>query len=88
MVIHHQQADLDGLGDFGSLVPIPVGVPDADVTLSFYEPVGDGPVFATLGFRADRVDAGAVRVWAGQLVDVIEAAVAAEGDDASEGAKL
>lgn len=88
MVIHHQQADLDGLGDFGSLVPIPVGVPHADVTLSFYEPVGDGPVFATLGFRADRVDAGAVRVWAGQLVDVIEAAVAAEGDDASEGAKL
>src|SRR3546814_5494359 len=35
----------------------------ADVTLSFYEPVGDGPVFATLGFRTDRVDAGAVRVW-------------------------
>lgn len=88
MVIHHQQADLDGLGDFGSLVPIPVGVPDADLTLSFYEPVGEGPVFATLGFRADRVDAGAVREWAGQLVDVIEAAAIAEGDDVSEGAKL
>ncbi|MFG2595291.1 amino acid adenylation domain-containing protein [Streptomyces sp. NPDC048462] len=49
MVIHHEQADAEQLeGGIGSLSAVPTGVTRADLTLSFYEPRGDGPVHCAL----------------------------------------
>ncbi|MGN5634527.1 amino acid adenylation domain-containing protein [Streptomyces sp. AC154] len=49
MVIHHEQADAEQLeGGIGTLSAVPTGVTRADLTLSFYEPQGDGPVHCAL----------------------------------------
>ncbi|MEU9012545.1 amino acid adenylation domain-containing protein [Streptomyces sp. NPDC048479] len=49
MVIHHEQADLDELeGGMGSFHAVPTGSAKAELTLSFYEPRGDGPVHCEL----------------------------------------
>ncbi|MGW7286416.1 amino acid adenylation domain-containing protein, partial [Streptomyces sp. NPDC054847] len=49
MVIHHEQADLGELeGGMGSFHAVPTGSARAELTLSFYEPRGDGPVHCEL----------------------------------------
>ncbi|WP_244258004.1 condensation domain-containing protein [Streptomyces sp. Tu 2975] len=49
MVIHHEQADLAELeGGMGSFHAVPTGSARAELTLSFYEPRGDGPVHCEL----------------------------------------
>ncbi|MEW2635626.1 amino acid adenylation domain-containing protein [Streptomyces sp. NPDC048389] len=49
MVIHHEQADLEQLeGGVGSLDAVPTGSTRAQLTLSFYEPRGEGPVHCGL----------------------------------------
>ncbi|MGW0697975.1 amino acid adenylation domain-containing protein [Streptomyces sp. NPDC002867] len=49
MVIHHEQADLGQLeGGMGSFHAVPTGSARAELTLSFYEPQGDGPVHCEL----------------------------------------
>ncbi|ALC19242.1 peptide synthetase [Streptomyces pristinaespiralis] len=49
MVIHHEQADLEELeGGLGSFHAVPTGSARAELTLSFYEPRGDGPVHCEL----------------------------------------
>ncbi|MGW4477365.1 amino acid adenylation domain-containing protein [Rhodococcus triatomae] len=72
VIVHHEQARLGALDDvFGELVPVPVGVPVADLTLSFHEPSGAGPVHAFLAYRTDSVapDAAArIARRAGELV--------------------
>ncbi|MEU8626066.1 amino acid adenylation domain-containing protein [Streptomyces sp. NPDC048669] len=66
MVIHHEQADAQQLeGGIGSLAAVPTGVTRAELTLSFYEPHGDGPVHCGLIHATDLL--GADR--AGQLAD-------------------
>jgi Condensation domain len=53
MVIHHEQARLDELeGGIGRLDTVPTGLTRADLTLSFHEPRGDGPVHCALLGRA------------------------------------
>ncbi|MFJ2705333.1 amino acid adenylation domain-containing protein [Streptomyces sp. NPDC087428] len=65
MVIHHEQADARQLeGGIGSLAAVPTGVTRAELTLSFYEPRGDGPVHCGLIHATDLL--GTER--AGQLV--------------------
>ncbi|MFJ6462467.1 amino acid adenylation domain-containing protein [Streptomyces sp. NPDC091387] len=65
MVIHHEQADAEQLeGGIGTLAAVPTGVTRAELTLSFYEPRGDGPVHCGLIHAADLL--GTER--AGQLV--------------------
>ncbi|MFI9585747.1 amino acid adenylation domain-containing protein [Streptomyces sp. NPDC052236] len=56
MVIHHEQADLGELqGGMGSFHAVPTGseAARAELTLSFYEPRGDGPVHCELIGRAE-----------------------------------
>ncbi|MGP3980107.1 amino acid adenylation domain-containing protein [Streptomyces sp. KR80] len=49
MVIHHEQADLGELeGGMGLFHAVPTGSARAELTLSFYEPRGDGPVHCEL----------------------------------------
>ncbi|MBT2370217.1 amino acid adenylation domain-containing protein [Streptomyces sp. ISL-10] len=49
MVIHHEQADFVELeGGMGSFHAVPTGSTRAELTLSFYEPRGDGPVHCEL----------------------------------------
>ncbi|OLF19035.1 non-ribosomal peptide synthetase [Actinophytocola xanthii] len=48
MLVHHEQADLPALAG-GSAVP--TGTTRSDLTLSFYEPVADGPVHCYLHYR-------------------------------------
>ncbi|WP_328490226.1 non-ribosomal peptide synthetase [Streptomyces zaomyceticus] len=56
MVIHHEQADLERLeGGVGDLVAVPTGSTRAELTLSFYEPRGDGPVHCGLIHATDRL---------------------------------
>ncbi|RVW06542.1 non-ribosomal peptide synthetase [Rhodococcus spongiicola] len=68
MLIHHEQARFDALdGVLDGFVPVPVGLPSAELTLSFYEPVGPGPVHAYLEFSTATVDGDAVARWAREL---------------------
>ncbi|MFC9552147.1 amino acid adenylation domain-containing protein [Rhodococcus sp. NPDC056960] len=73
MLVHHEQARLGHLDALGGLMPVPVGVPDSDLTLSFYEPIGDGPVHAYFSFASDVLDAETVRGWASELSALVTA---------------
>ncbi|MFC7447922.1 amino acid adenylation domain-containing protein [Rhodococcus daqingensis] len=80
MVVHHEQARLGEVdGVFGGLLPVPVGEPVSDLTLSFYEPVGDGPVHAYLGYRTDVLEPAVVSAMAQRLLAVL-GAVCADAD--------
>ncbi|MFF2305172.1 amino acid adenylation domain-containing protein [Streptomyces sp. NPDC058128] len=58
MVIHHEQADLERLqGGVGDLVAVPTGSTRAELTLSFYEPRGEGPVHCGLIHATERLGA-------------------------------
>ncbi|MET4612838.1 amino acid adenylation domain-containing protein/non-ribosomal peptide synthase protein (TIGR01720 family) [Rhodococcus sp. PvR044] len=77
MIVHHEQARLGEVdGVFGGLLPVPVGEPVSDLTLSFYEPVGEGPVHAYLGYRAHVLDPAIVSVLADRLLAVLAVACA------------
>ncbi|WP_037178410.1 non-ribosomal peptide synthetase [Rhodococcus sp. UNC363MFTsu5.1] len=77
MVVHHEQARLGELdGVFGGLLPVPVGEPVSDLALSFYEPVGDGPVHAYLGYRTDVLEPAVVSALADRLLALLAAACA------------
>ncbi|MET9509799.1 amino acid adenylation domain-containing protein [Streptomyces flavidovirens] len=70
MVIHHEQADLGELaGGMGSFHAVPTGSTRAELTLSFYEPRGDGPV------RCELIHATGLlgRAKARQLADELQA---------------
>ncbi|TQC50217.1 amino acid adenylation domain-containing protein [Rhodococcus sp. WS4] len=73
MLVHHEQARLGHLEALGGLMPVPVGVPDSDLTLSFHEPIGDGPVHAYFSFSSDVLDAEKVRGWASELSALVTA---------------
>ncbi|MFD7325292.1 amino acid adenylation domain-containing protein [Streptomyces sp. NPDC059875] len=68
MVIHHEQADLEQLeGGIGSLDAVPTGSTRAQLTLSFYEPQGDGPVHCGLIHATDLFGAAKARRLADEL---------------------
>ncbi|MFE4641876.1 condensation domain-containing protein, partial [Streptomyces sp. NPDC056730] len=68
MVIHHEQADLERLeGGVGSLDAVPTGATRARLTLSFYEPRGDGPVHCGLIHATDLLGTAAARRLADEL---------------------
>ncbi|MFF1422359.1 amino acid adenylation domain-containing protein [Streptomyces sp. NPDC058280] len=78
MVIHHEQADLERLeGDIGSLDAVPTGSTRARLTLSFYEPRGDGPVHCGLIYATDLLGAATARRLADELQRLLRT-VAAE----------
>ncbi|MFE5976169.1 amino acid adenylation domain-containing protein [Streptomyces sp. NPDC056460] len=68
MVIHHEQADLERLqGGVGDLVAVPTGSTRAELTLSFYEPRGEGPVHCGLIHATERLGAAKARRLAEEL---------------------
>ncbi|MGU3432657.1 amino acid adenylation domain-containing protein [Actinomycetes bacterium M1A6_2h] len=72
-IVHHQQAELGSAGTtLGDVLPIPVGAPMSDLTLTFHEPPGDGPVFAQLLFPLGGVDRRAVEAFAHRLIDLVD----------------
>ncbi|UQI45330.1 amino acid adenylation domain-containing protein [Streptomyces sp. HU2014] len=76
MVIHHEQAHLAELeGGLGSLDAVPTGSTAADLTLSFYEPRGDGPVHCGLIFATDVFDRETAERLAGELRGLLERVV-------------
>ncbi|MYV65316.1 hypothetical protein GT043_04995, partial [Streptomyces sp. SID2131] len=76
MVIHHEQADLDRLeGGIGSLDTVPTGSTRARLTLSFYEPLDDGPVHCGIVHATDLLGAAKARRLAGELQGLLRAAV-------------
>ncbi|MFJ9428734.1 amino acid adenylation domain-containing protein [Streptomyces sp. NPDC101490] len=55
-VMHHEQADLADLeGGVGDLVAVPTGAVRAELTLSFHEPRGEGPVHCALIHATRRI---------------------------------
>ncbi|MFF6832025.1 amino acid adenylation domain-containing protein [Streptomyces sp. NPDC012438] len=76
MVIHHEQADLDRLeGGVGSLDAVPTGSTRARLTLSFYEPLGEGPVHCGLIHATDLFGAAKARRLADELQCLLRAVV-------------
>jgi amino acid adenylation domain-containing protein len=77
VVIHHEQARLADLeGGNGELVAIPVGHTRSDLTFSFYEPRGDGPVHCYLIYATDLFDRSTAERLAADLRGLLELAVA------------
>ncbi|MEV3988477.1 amino acid adenylation domain-containing protein [Streptomyces sp. NPDC049837] len=68
MVIHHEQADFGALeGGMGSFHAVPTGSTRAELTLSFYEPRGDGPVHCELIHATDLLGEAKARQLADEL---------------------
>ncbi|MGW2014883.1 amino acid adenylation domain-containing protein [Streptomyces sp. NPDC001927] len=77
MVIHHEQADLERLeGGIGSLDAVPTGSTRADLTLSFYEPQGDGPVHCGLIHATDLIGTAKARRLADELQRLLRSVAA------------
>ncbi|WP_442815404.1 amino acid adenylation domain-containing protein [Streptomyces sp. NBC_01324] len=77
MVIHHEQADAEQLeGGIGSLAAVPTGVTRADLTLSFYEPQGDGPVHCALIHATGLLGAAKARQLAAAYLELLHRATA------------
>ncbi|GGW03189.1 hypothetical protein GCM10010230_37770 [Streptomyces narbonensis] len=85
MVIHHEQADLDRLeGGVGALLTVPTGKTRADLTLSFYEPLGDGPVHCGIVHAPERISDRQARRLAEELQTLLRTVAADPGQPLSE----
>ncbi|MET9608908.1 amino acid adenylation domain-containing protein [Streptomyces sp. NPDC006512] len=85
MVIHHEQADLGQLeGGVGSFHAVPTGSAKAELTLSFYEPRGDGPVHCELIHATDLLGRAKARQLAEELHRLLRHVVAEPGQPLSE----
>ncbi|GAB2664196.1 amino acid adenylation domain-containing protein [Prescottella soli] len=80
MLVHHEQARFDALeGVLDGFLPVPVGQPSAELTLSFYEPAGTGPVHAHFEFSTGALDRDAVVGWARELSALLASVVSGGG---------
>ncbi|MFF1508699.1 amino acid adenylation domain-containing protein [Streptomyces sp. NPDC058326] len=85
MVIHHEQADLERLeGGVGALLALPTGSTRAELTLSFHEPRGEGPVHCALIHAKDRIGATTARRLAGELQTLLRTVTAASEQPLSQ----
>jgi len=76
MLIHHERARAEVLeGGVGSFDAVPIATTDVDLTVSLYEPRGDGPVPCELIYATDLFDRATVEGLAAELVDVLAAAI-------------
>ncbi|MFP1624592.1 amino acid adenylation domain-containing protein [Streptomyces sp. 5K101] len=77
MVVHHEQADLGQLeGGRGSFHAVPTGSARTELTLSFYEPQGDGPVHCELIHAAGLLGPEKARQLAEELQTLLRTAAA------------
>ncbi|MEO3819106.1 amino acid adenylation domain-containing protein [Plantactinospora sp. B24E8] len=82
LLVHHEEARLtgvDGSDDLAGLrvEPVPTGAVRAELTVSFYEPLGDGPVHTDLEYALDVVDPATAHRLADQFRALLAAALAA-----------
>ncbi|MER5967911.1 amino acid adenylation domain-containing protein [Streptomyces sp. NPDC002057] len=85
MVIHHEQADLERLeGGVGDLIAVPTGSTRAELTLSFYEPRGDGPVHCGLIHATERLGAAKARRLAEELTTLLRTVTDDSGQPLSQ----
>ncbi|WP_217212980.1 non-ribosomal peptide synthetase [Streptomyces sp. AC550_RSS872] len=85
MVVHHEQADLERLeGGMGALQAVPTGSTRAELTLSFYEPRGDGPVHCGLIHATDLLGTAKAQRLADELQALLRNAAADPGQPLSE----
>ncbi|MEU2509984.1 amino acid adenylation domain-containing protein [Streptomyces sp. NPDC007863] len=85
MVIHHEQAELSRLeGGLGSLEVVPTGRTRAELTLSFHEPRGDGPVHCALVHATDLIGTAEARRLADELLRLLRTAAARPEQPLSE----
>ncbi|MCD0449115.1 amino acid adenylation domain-containing protein [Actinocorallia sp. API 0066] len=80
MVVHHEQARMSSSAGFGTFTYVPTGALNADLTLSFFEPQGDGPVSCLLEYASDLFDRATVQRLADGLVTILDGALAAPSD--------
>ncbi|AXX32478.1 amino acid adenylation domain-containing protein [Actinosynnema pretiosum subsp. pretiosum] len=73
VVVHHERAALGG--ELGELVAVPTGSTTAELTLSFYEPRGGGPVPCYLVYAVDLFERATVERWAERLRAELDALV-------------
>ncbi|MEU7576503.1 amino acid adenylation domain-containing protein [Streptomyces sp. NPDC041068] len=85
MVIHHEQADLERLeGGVGELRAVPTGSARAELTLSFYEPQGEGPVHCALIHATGRLGTAKTRRLAAELKTLLRTVTADSEQPLSE----
>jgi hypothetical protein len=75
MLVHHETAALPGLGA-ARFEAVPTGALAADLTLSFFEPPGDGAVECLLEYDAGRFGGATARRLADGFADLLAEAVA------------
>ncbi|MGW5684833.1 amino acid adenylation domain-containing protein [Nonomuraea sp. NPDC003754] len=71
MIVHHEQADTGEL----AFEHVPTGALNADLTLSFFEPRGDGPVECLLEYATDLFDRATIQSMADELVRILHTEV-------------
>ncbi|MCL2536173.1 MAG: condensation domain-containing protein, partial [Nocardiaceae bacterium] len=81
MLVRHEQACLEALDGVEGFLPVPIGLPSAELTLSFYEPLGSGPVHAHFEFSTGALDRDAVAGWARELSSLLASVAKRGGSD-------
>ncbi|MGX7673493.1 amino acid adenylation domain-containing protein [Plantactinospora sp. DSM 117369] len=81
MLVHHEEAGLDGPDGAAALrfVPVPTGTTRTELTVSFYEPVGDGPVHGELEYAVELFDPPTARRLTDELLGLLASALARPG---------
>ncbi|MEU7892143.1 amino acid adenylation domain-containing protein [Nonomuraea sp. NPDC049152] len=74
MIVHHEQADTGEL----AFEHVPTGALNADLTLSFFEPRGDGPVECLLEYATGLFDRATIQSMADELVRILNTEVRSE----------
>ncbi|WP_208116370.1 non-ribosomal peptide synthetase [Paractinoplanes brasiliensis] len=75
MIVHHEEARLAEVGAL-PMETLPTGALRAELTLSFYEPVGDRPVHCDLEYAAGHFEPARMAALAGQFQHLLTAALA------------
>ncbi|MGF7124668.1 condensation domain-containing protein [Rhodococcus sp. BE178] len=79
LLVHDEQPRVDAPdGVLDGLLPVPVGMPSAELTLGFREPAGAGPVHAYFEFSTGVLDRDTVERWAREMPVLLEVVSDAE----------
>ncbi|GIG87190.1 non-ribosomal peptide synthetase [Plantactinospora endophytica] len=81
MLVHHEEARLAGPDGSAALrvEPVPTGTTRAELTVSFYEPLGDGPVHGELEYAVELFEPATARRLTDDLLGLLASAVAHPG---------
>jgi hypothetical protein len=74
MLVHHEAARLEPLSGI-AFSPVPTGSARADLTLSFYEPPGPGPVDCLLHYATGLFDRATIDSLTTAFIAILNTAV-------------